>query len=177
MLILLPATPLDGAQRVSERLLNAFAARSLELPNGATLAILRRSASQPCKRTRTRQADPAGNVGGRAAQQDGHGIMRLDRARTATLAVAQPGEELRANLGGTYRLLHEISRGGMGVVYRALDLALERPVAIKMLRPDLAENHGFVETLRREAALLAGLQHPNLVQIYTFGQLGGDRTS
>ncbi len=82
--------------------------------------------------------------------------------------------ELNAQLGGAYRLLHEISRGGMGVVYRAEDLALERPVAIKMLRPDLAEGESFVEGLRREAAILARLQHPNLVQIYNFGQSGGD---
>jgi serine/threonine protein kinase len=62
----------------------------------------------------------------------------------------------------------------MGVVYRAEDLALERPVAIKMLRPDLAEDEAFVEHLRGEAAMLARLQHPNLVQIYNFGQSGGD---
>src|SRR5207249_11236433 len=85
-----------------------------------------------------------------------------------------PALELRATIGGTYRLLHEISRGGMGVVYRAEDLALERPVAIKMLRPDLAEDRAFVEHLRVEAAMLARLEHPNLVQIYNFGQSGGD---
>ena len=62
----------------------------------------------------------------------------------------------------------------MGVVYRAEDLALERPVAIKMLRPDLAEDTAFVEHLRGEAAMLARLEHPNLVQIYNFGQSGGD---
>ena len=62
----------------------------------------------------------------------------------------------------------------MGVVYRAEDLALERPVAIKMLRPDLAEDRAFVEHLRVEAAMLARLEHPNLVQIYNFGQSGGD---
>jgi serine/threonine protein kinase len=77
-------------------------------------------------------------------------------------------------LAGTYRLRHEISRGSMGVVYRADDLALERPVAIKMLRPDLAEDAVFIERLRAEAALLARIQHPNLVQIYNFGQLDGD---
>jgi serine/threonine-protein kinase len=176
MLILLPATPLDGAQRVSERLLTAFAARSLELPNGATLAIpatlgvAALQANEDPDKLILRAVWAAAR-----AQQDGHEIMCASTGPAPRLSQSlEPGEELRANLGGTYRLLHEISRGGMGVVYRALDLALERPVAIKMLRPDLAENHGFVETLRREAALLAGLQHPNLVQIYTFGQLGGD---
>ncbi len=73
-----------------------------------------------------------------------------------------------------YRMRHEISRGAMGVVYRADDLALARPVAIKMLRADLAADAVFVERLRSEAMLLARLQHPNLVQIYHFGQLGND---
>ena len=81
---------------------------------------------------------------------------------------------LGVTLGGTYRLIHEISRGGMGVVYRAEDLSLERPVAIKMLRPDLGEDRAFVEHLRVEAAMLARLEHPNLVRIYNFGQSGGD---
>ncbi|MEO8703856.1 MAG: protein kinase, partial [Kofleriaceae bacterium] len=60
------------------------------------------------------------------------------------------------------------------VVYRADDLALERPVAIKMLRPDLAEDAAFIERLRAEAVLLARIQHPNLVKIFNFGQLDGD---
>src|SRR6185295_20401004 len=66
------------------------------------------------------------------------------------------------------RLLHEISQGGMGVVYRAEDLALERPVAIKRLKPELADDAVLVEQLRGEAALLARLQHPNLVSVYSF---------
>jgi serine/threonine-protein kinase len=83
-------------------------------------------------------------------------------------------DELSPSLGGTYRLLHEISRGGMGVVYRAEDRSLERPVAIKMLRPDLAEDPNVVERFRREAAMLAHIQHPNLVQIHSFGASAGD---
>ena len=77
-------------------------------------------------------------------------------------------------LGGAYRLIHEISRGGMGVVYRAEDLALERPVAIKMLRPDLAQQSDVVERFRSEASILAYLRHPSLVQVYSFGSSGGD---
>src|SRR5690606_37342148 len=51
---------------------------------------------------------------------------------------------------------------------------LERPVAIKMLRPDLAEDPELVERFRIEASMLAHIQHPNLVQIYSFGHTGGD---
>jgi uncharacterized protein (TIGR02265 family) len=88
--------------------------------------------------------------------------------------VSDVGDEVGTTLGGTYRLLHEIGQGAMGLVYRAEDLALERAVAIKMLRPDLVEDHEIVEQLRREASLLARLQHPNLVQVYSFAHGGGD---
>ncbi len=105
----------------------------------------------------------------------------LDRAaRSARESIAGApkapdlGDEVGTTLGGTYRLLHEIGQGAMGLVYRAEDLALERPVAIKMLRPDLVEDHEIVEQLRREASLLARLQHPNLVQVYSFAHGGGD---
>ncbi len=79
-----------------------------------------------------------------------------------------------STLGGMYRILHEISRGAMGVVYRGEDLGLARPVAIKVLRPDLAQDEDLVGKFRDEAAMLASLHHPNLVQVYSFGTQGDD---
>ena len=87
----------------------------------------------------------------------------------SALSESAPNIAEAITLGGTYRLLHEISSGGMGVVYRAEDLALGRAVAIKMLRPDLASDSALVDRFRAEAAILAQLRHPGLVQIYTFG--------
>ncbi|MCP4443849.1 MAG: protein kinase [Myxococcales bacterium] len=77
-----------------------------------------------------------------------------------------------ATLGGMYRILHEISRGSMGVVYRGEDLGLGRPVAIKLLRADLSSDEELVAKFRSEAALLASLHHRNLVQVYSFGTEG-----
>ncbi len=74
-----------------------------------------------------------------------------------------------ATLGGMYRILHEISRGSMGVVYRGEDLGLGRPVAVKLLRADLSSDEELVAKFRSEAALLASLHHRNLVQVYSFG--------
>ena len=74
-----------------------------------------------------------------------------------------------ATVGGMYKVLHEISRGAMGVVYRGEDLGLGRPVALKVLRADLAQDQMLVQRFRQEAALLASLHHPNLVQVYTLG--------
>ena len=175
--VLLHGTAIDGAQRVAERLRAALDARPLELPTGELLTLpvtVGIAALAP--------NEDAITLMGRAvyaAKQGcdgGVGIMRAMTGPAPRISSQQieVGDELRAMVGGVYRLQHEISRGGMGVVYRAEDLALERPVAIKMLRPDLAEDRGFVEQLRIEAAMLARLQHPNLVQIYSFGQTGGD---
>ena len=69
---------------------------------------------------------------------------------------------------------HELSRGAMGVVYRAEDLGLGRPVAIKVLRSDLASDKELVARFRAEAAMLASLHHKNLVQVYTLGEHAGD---
>jgi serine/threonine-protein kinase len=77
-------------------------------------------------------------------------------------------------VGGTYRILHELSRGAMGVVYRGEDIGLGRPVAIKVLRSDLASDAELVTRFRAEAAMLASLHHPNLVQVYALGEHAGD---
>ena len=77
-------------------------------------------------------------------------------------------------VGGTYRVLHELSRGAMGVVYRGEDLGLGRPVAIKVLRSDLASDRELVVRFRAEAGLLASLHHDNLVAVYALGEHAGD---
>jgi diguanylate cyclase (GGDEF)-like protein len=174
--VLLHGTPIEGAQRVAERLRSALDARPLELPSGETLGLpvtVGIAALGP--------NEDAITLMGRAvyaAKEANSGGTAIARAMTGPAprlsGQIDVGDELRATVGGVYRLQHEISRGGMGVVYRAEDLALERPVAIKMLRPDLAEDRAFVEQLRIEAAMLARLQHPNLVQIYSFGQSDSD---
>jgi len=175
--VLLPGTAIDGAQRVAERFRTAIAERPLELPSGgllqipATVGLASLQKNEEAAMLVTRAAYAA-----KKARDEDQPIARAATGPAPRLS-SQPmdvGEDLSATLGGTYRLLHEISRGGMGVVYRAEDLALERPVAIKMLRPDLAEDRAFVEHLRVEAAMLARLEHPNLVQIFNFGQSGGD---
>ncbi len=77
-------------------------------------------------------------------------------------------------VGGTYRVVHELSRGAMGVVYRGEDLGLNRAVAIKVLRSDLASDRDLVSRFRAEAGILALLHHPNLVQVFALGEHAGD---
>ncbi|MBA3818282.1 MAG: protein kinase [Deltaproteobacteria bacterium] len=98
-----------------------------------------------------------------------HGEVIAVADGTVADAPAQPDFEIGTTLGGVYQIRHEISRGAFGVVYRAEDLALGRQVALKLLRPDLARDGGLVESFRTEAATLARIRNPNLVQVYAFG--------
>jgi eukaryotic-like serine/threonine-protein kinase len=72
-----------------------------------------------------------------------------------------------------YRLTHLIARGGMAQVFRATDLALNRPVALKVLYPELSVDQNFVERFRREAQAAANLSHPNIVPVFDWGEEDG----
>ncbi|HEX6228069.1 MAG TPA: serine/threonine-protein kinase [Solirubrobacterales bacterium] len=73
--------------------------------------------------------------------------------------------EIGSTLAG-YRLDAEIARGGMGVVYRATHLALERPVALKVIARHLASDESFRERFLRESRLAARLDHPSVVPVF-----------
>jgi len=73
-------------------------------------------------------------------------------------------------LGGRYQLGPVLGRGGMAEVRRAVDTRLSRPVAIKILRIDLAGDSTFQARFRREAQAAAGLNHPNIVSVYDTGE-------
>jgi serine/threonine protein kinase len=77
-------------------------------------------------------------------------------------------------LGNSYRIVEKVGEGGMGAVYRAVDLMLDRDVAIKAIRPELAREPEIVERFRSEARLLARVSHPAIATIYSFFQDGDD---
>jgi YVTN family beta-propeller protein len=74
---------------------------------------------------------------------------------------------------GRYRVDSLIGRGGMGVVYRATDVSLERPVALKLIAPELADNEHFRGRFLKESRLAASLDHPAVVPIYEAGDRDG----
>src|SRR5438874_12466081 len=74
---------------------------------------------------------------------------------------------------GRYEIVRRIARGGMAEVFLARDLLLDRPVALKILFPELSTDRNFVERFRREAQAAANLSHPNIVSIYDWGEEDG----
>ena len=74
---------------------------------------------------------------------------------------------------GPYRILERLGQGGMATVYVAYHPALDRHVAIKVLHPALKEDPNFLERFRREARVVARLEHPNIVPIYDFAEHDG----
>lgn len=73
-------------------------------------------------------------------------------------------------IDGRYRVEVHLAEGGMASVYRATDLRLDRPVALKVMRPDLARDADFVSRFRREAQAAARLSHPHVVSVFDQGE-------
>jgi serine/threonine protein kinase len=74
---------------------------------------------------------------------------------------------------GHYRIVEPLGAGGMGEVFRARDIRLERDVALKTLPPELSLDRSYVERLRREARALASVNHPNVATVHDIEESGG----
>jgi serine/threonine-protein kinase len=84
-----------------------------------------------------------------------------------------PDPERRRVYSERYELDYLIARGGMAEVYRARDRLLDRPVALKILFPELSIDRTFVERFKREAQAAANLSHPNIVPVFDWGEDSG----
>ncbi|MGH7689871.1 MAG: serine/threonine-protein kinase, partial [Gemmatimonadaceae bacterium] len=81
--------------------------------------------------------------------------------------------EFQLAVAGRYSIERELGRGGMGVVYLAHEVHLDRPVAIKLLPPDRARDPALRERFLREARMAAKLSHPNIISIHTVDEASG----
>jgi len=72
-----------------------------------------------------------------------------------------------------YRIEEVVARGGMGVVYRATQLALDRSVALKVIAPEIAQDREFRDRFQRESRLAASIDHPNVIPVHEAGEAQG----
>jgi len=99
-------------------------------------------------------------------------------AKTLAIATEDVAErdallaQLRHELADEYEVERELGRGGMGVVFKAVEIELGRPVALKVLPPGLGQG-AAAERFRREARLAAALDHPSIIPIYRVGRVAG----
>src|SRR5687767_7774981 len=99
----------------------------------------------------------------------GGGMPPIDLTPSADDTLLAMSKE---HLGKDYRIDKELGRGGMAVVYKGVEIALERTVAIKVVPPDSANSGQAAERFKREAKLAASLDHPNIIPVYRVGQAG-----
>jgi serine/threonine-protein kinase len=106
--------------------------------------------------------------------------LALVRPVTAPTPAPAPGsapdpllDRVVAAVGDRYDVREEIGRGGMAVVYRAVEVRLQRPVALKVLPPELAFRDGVRARFLREAQTAAQLSHPNIAPVFAAGDDGG----
>lgn len=92
------------------------------------------------------------------------GTTRCKKERTALTLMASP-----RMLAGRYRLDGKLGQGGMGKVYRATDMSLNREVAVKMIRDEFFADRKAIEKFRQESQVTGSLAHPNVVTVYDFG--------
>ena len=85
------------------------------------------------------------------------------------MALSDQQDQLQTALGTAYTLEREVGRGGMATVYLATDTKHHRPVALKVLHPELAASFG-PERFRREIAIAAKLQHPHILTVLDSGE-------
>ncbi|PYO99897.1 MAG: hypothetical protein DMD61_05880, partial [Gemmatimonadetes bacterium] len=105
------------------------------------------------------------------------GAQGSDPAATTVVLPPEDSDALLARLrlvfAGDYDVERELGRGGMAAVFKATEMPLKRTVALKVLLPELGLTATAAERFKREASLVAGLDHPNVVQVYRVGQVGG----
>ncbi len=113
-------------------------------------------------------------------------IAPAQRSSSPALSGRTPGGSLASFAGGgtfpegfeighRYRVVKLLGRGGMGAVYKVRDLELDRDVALKLIRPEIADNREVLERFKREIQLSSRITHRNVLRVYDLGEVEGTR--
>src|SRR5579863_4960440 len=112
----------------------------------------------------------AGLVGsGSVPPKSGSSVRAFEDA--IGVVIFQPG----TMLGGRYQILRVLGQGGMGAVYQARDQELDRIIALKVIRPELAGNPSILQRFKQELILSRHVTHKNVVRIYDMGEADGTK--
>src|SRR5881275_1946436 len=117
--------------------------------------------------------DLPGGAGGDAPTMIDAPAKPAPRTRAGTTHAGQPMLEPGAVLAQRYEILQILGEGGMGAVYKAMDRELSRPVALKVIRPDLAGNQAILDRFKQELLLAREVTHKNVIRIYDLGEAEG----
>ncbi len=117
-------------------------------------------------------ATPAGDRAPASADSAAFATVYNDVRRPSHSFLRPPVEADEIGRLGSYRILRLLGQGGMGFVFHAEDAALRRPVALKVMRPELEQDEDGLERFLREARLMASIKHDHLVTVYQVGQEG-----
>ena len=131
------------------------------------------SNSKKCKKCGSGlQDDTAGGLCPRCLMAVNFASRTMPEDERPDLVVSLSAEEMREHFP-QFEILECLGRGGMGVVYKARQKALDRMVAIKVLAGERQGDADFARRFEREAKILAQMNHPNIVTVYDFGEADG----
>jgi len=122
---------------------------------------------------------PARPAGSEATYVDPHATVGVwvpaqgSQRSSVRSFVSPPLYEVGDVLGGRYEIQHLLGEGGMGAVYKALDRELDRPVALKLIRPELAASASMLARFKQELLLSRQVTHKNVIRIYDLGDADG----
>src|ERR1044072_4014523 len=116
---------------------------------------------------------PGSPMAGAAVTGPSHGQPALTWGSLPSQAIALPASIPTGTMFGRYRIESLLGEGGMGAVYRALDTELDRIVALKLVRPELAISEQTMRRFKQELLLASKISHKNILRIHDLGDANG----